>query len=517
MASTLAAPSGDGDGHNHGHTHGHNHGHEHTERHVLDPAFIARLREALPPLGLLTDPEATVTYESDGLFHLHEKPLAVALPESEAQVAAVLRACRDFKVPIVPRGAGTGLAGGALPHRQGILMSLTKMKALVEVDVAARQARVQPGHTNLAISTKVAHHGLFYAPDPSSQLASSIGGNVAENSGGVHCLKYGLTVHNVIGLRVVTSDGDVLKLGEGSLDQPGYDLTAILNGSEGLLAIVTEVRVRLLPQPPAIRVLLAFFPTTEDAGNAVGSIIGTGIIPAGLELMDAKSMEAAESFMPLNLRLDAGAGLLCELDGLPEEVEELTERVSALMRECNGYDIRQADDEAQRAKLWWARKGCYPALVKIANDVYICDSTVPRRSLGRVMKKIDELSAQHRIPVAQMFHAGDGNIHPVLYYDSTRPGESDRADALASDILKLVIAEGGTVSGEHGVGSEKLKGMCMQFENLEIEAFLGLRRAFDPHEVLNPDKAIPTLHRCAEFGSMRIRFGQDPFAHLPRF
>ncbi|MBK7473305.1 MAG: FAD-binding protein [Betaproteobacteria bacterium] len=483
----------------------------------LDPGFVARLRAALPASCLLTDPEDTVTYESDGLFHLHEKPLAVALPEDEAQVAAVLRACRDFQVPIVPRGAGTGLAGGALPHRHGILMSLTKMKALTEVDVAARQARVQPGHTNLAISQKVAAHGLFYAPDPSSQLASSIGGNVAENSGGVHCLKYGLTVHNVIGLRVVTSDGDVLELGRGSLDQPGYDVVAILNGSEGLLGIVTEVRVRLLPTPPAIRVLLAFFPTTQDAGNAVGAIIGAGIIPAGLEMMDTKSMEASESFMPLGLRLDAGAGLLCELDGLPEEVEELTARVSALMEQCNGFDIREADDEAQRARLWWARKGAYPALVKIANDVYICDSTVPRRSLGRVMAKIDVLSAQHRIPVAQMFHAGDGNIHPVLYYDSTQPGESERAEELATDILKLVIAEGGTVSGEHGVGSEKLKGMCMQFDETELEAFQAVRRAFDPHGVLNPDKAIPTLHRCAEFGSMRIRFGQDPFAHLPRF
>ena len=483
----------------------------------LEPDFVARLRAALPQSCLLTDPEDTVTYESDGLFHLHEKPLAVVLPEDEAQVAAILRACRDFQVPIVPRGAGTGLAGGALPHRHGILMSLTKMKALLEVDVAARQARVQPGHTNLAISKKVCAHGLFYAPDPSSQLASSIGGNVAENAGGVHCLKYGLTVHNVIGLRVLTSDGDVITLGGGSLDQPGFDVISIMNGSEGLLGIVTEVRVRLLPLPPAIRVLLAFFPTTQDAGNAVGAIIGAGIIPAGLEMMDTRSMEAAESFMPLGLRLDAGAGLICELDGMPEEVAELTLRVNALMEQCNGFDIREADDEAQRARLWWARKGAYPALVKIANDVYICDSTVPRRSLGRVMAKIDVLSAQHRIPVAQMFHAGDGNIHPVLYYDSTQPGESERAEELATDILKVVLAEGGTVSGEHGVGSEKLKGMCMQFDENELEAFQGVRRAFDPHEILNPDKAIPTLHRCAEFGSMRIRFGQDPFAHLPRF
>ncbi len=483
----------------------------------LDPEFIARLRAALPPSCLLTDAEDTVTYESDGLFHLHEKPLAVALPEDEAQVAAVLRACRDFQVPIVPRGAGTGLSGGALPHRHGLLLSLTKMKDLLEVDIAARQARVQPGHTNLAISQKVVQHGLFYAPDPSSQLASSIGGNVAENSGGVHCLKYGLTVHNVIGLRVVTSDGDILALGGGSLDQPGFDVISILNGSEGLLGVVTEVRVRLLPSPPAIRVLLVFFPTTQDAGNAVGAIIGAGIIPAGLELMDTASMAAAESFMPLGLRLDAGAGLLCELDGMPEEVEELTLQVNALMVQSNGFDIREADDEEQRAKLWWARKGAYPALVKLANDVYICDSTVPRHSLGRVMAKIDVLAAQHRIPVAQMFHAGDGNIHPVLYYDSTQPGESERAEELATDILKLVLAEGGTVSGEHGVGSEKLKGMCMQFDDTELEAFQGVRRAFDPHELLNPDKAIPTLHRCAEFGAMRIRFGQDPFAHLPRF
>ena len=497
--------------------HDHDHAHERSAPFVLDPAFIARLREALPPACLLTKAEDTVTYESDGLFHLHEKPLAVALPENERQVSAVLQACRDFNVPIVPRGAGTGLAGGALPHKRGLLLSLTKMKAMVEIDIPARQARVQPGHTNLSISQKVAAYGLFYAPDPSSQLASSIGGNVAENSGGVHCLKYGLTVHNVVGLRVVTADGDVLALGGGSLDQPGYDVIAALNGSEGLLGIVTEVRVRLLPTPPAIRVLLAFFPTTEDAGNAVGAIIGSGIIPAGLEMMDTASMEAAESFMPLGLRLDAGAGLLCELDGMAEEVDEITLRVRALMEQCRAFEIREADDEVQRGKLWWARKGAYPALVKVANDVYICDSTVPRRSLGRVMAKIDVLAAQHDIRVAQMFHAGDGNIHPVLYYDSTQPGESERAEALATDILKVVIAEGGTVSGEHGVGSEKLKGMCMQFEDLEITAFFGLRKAFDPHQILNPDKAIPTLHRCAEFGSMRIRFGQDPFSHLPRF
>ncbi len=483
----------------------------------LPPAFVARLRAALPHECLLTEEEDTATYESDGLFHLHEKPLAVALPQDEAQCVAVLQACRDFQIPIVPRGAGTGLAGGALPHRFGILISLTKMKALPEIDAPARQARVQPGHTNLGISNKVARYGLFYAPDPSSQLASSIGGNVAENSGGVHCLKYGLTVHNVVGLRVCTSDGDVLALGGGSLDIPGYDLLAVMNGSEGLLGVVTEVRVRLLPTPPMIRVLLAFFPTTQAAGNAVGAVIGSGIIPAGLEMMDTPSMQASESFMPLGLRLDAGAGLLCELDGLPEEVEELTVRVKALFTQCGAFEIRQADDDAERAKLWWARKGAYPALVKIANDVYICDSTVPRRSLGRVMERIDALSAEHRIPVAQMFHAGDGNIHPVLYYDSTKPGEAERAEALASDILKLVIAEGGTVSGEHGVGSEKLKGMCMQFEDLELAAFLGVRRAFDTHEILNPDKAIPTLHRCAEFGSMRIRFGQDPFSHLPRF
>jgi glycolate oxidase len=483
----------------------------------LKPPFLARLRSCLPPECLLTDREDTATYESDGLFHLHEKPLAVVLPQDEAQVIAVLQACRDFNVPIVPRGAGTGLAGGALPHRHGILMSLTKMKALSEVDPLARQARVQPGHTNLAISQKVAQHGLFYAPDPSSQLASSIGGNIAENSGGVHCLKYGLTVHNVVGIRAVTSDGDVLVLGEGSLDQPGFDLLAIMNGSEGLLGVVTEARVRLLPSPTAIRVLLAFFPTTTDAGNAVGAVIGAGIIPAGLEMMDKASMEASESFMPLGLRLDAGAGLLCELDGMPEEVEELTVRVQDLFTRCKAFEIRQADDDAERAKLWWARKGCYPALVKIANDVYICDSTVPRRSLGRVMAKVDELSAKHRIRVAQMFHAGDGNIHPVLYYDSTTPGESERADELAIDILKVVIAEGGTVSGEHGIGSEKLKGMCMQFADRELEAFLGVREAFDPHGVLNPEKAIPTLHRCAEFGSMRIRFGQDPFLDLPRF
>jgi glycolate oxidase len=483
----------------------------------LPPAFVARLRSALPPACLLTEGEDTATYESDGLFHLHEKPLAVVLPENEAQVIAVLQACRDFRIPVVPRGAGTGLAGGALPHRHGILISLTKMKDLPEIDAPARQARVQPGHTNLAISNKTAPFGLFYAPDPSSQLASSIGGNVAENSGGVHCLKYGLTVHNVVGLRVVTSDGDVLALGQGSLDQPGYDLLAVMNGSEGLLGVVTEVRVRLLPTPPAIRVLLAFFPTTADAGNAVGAVIGAGIIPAGLEMMDTASMRASESFMPVGLRLDAGAGLLCELDGLAEEIEELSARVKDLMTDCGAFEIRQADDDAERAKLWWARKGAYPALVKIANDVYICDSTVPRRTLGRVMAKIDELAAKHQIRVAQMFHAGDGNIHPVLYYDSTQPGESERAELLATDILKVVIAEGGTVSGEHGVGSEKLKGMCMQFDNLELEAFHGVRQAFDPHEVLNPDKAIPTLHRCAEFGSMRIRFGQDPFIDLPRF
>jgi glycolate oxidase len=481
-----------------------------------ESAFLARLRTVVPTTSLLTADEDVAPYECDGLTHFRERPLAVVLPQSEGEIVAVMRACGEHGVPLVPRGAGTGISAGATPVARGILLSTSRMRRLV-VDAPSRTARVQPGVTNLSISKAAEPLGLFYAPDPSSQIACTIGGNVAENSGGVHCLKYGLTTHNILGVRLVTSDGETLQIGDAALDRAGVDLLAVVAGSEGLLGIVTEVTVRLLPLPTATRVLLAFFPTLAGGSEAVSRILARGVIPAGLEMMDNAAIIATEDYVPLDLPRDAGGGLLCEIDGTPEEVDDQARIVEAVLTECGATELRIAHTEAERERVWLARKGAYPAIIRGAHDTYLMDCTIPRRALPRVLARVAELSREYGLYCANVFHAGDGNIHPILRYDGDVPGEKDRAEAFGAEVLMMCIAEGGTATGEHGVGLDKLEGMCKQFGPSELTAFHGVKRAFDPARLLNPDKAVPELHRCAEFGAMHVHKGQDRFADLPRF
>jgi glycolate oxidase len=481
-----------------------------------DSAFLRGLRAVVPATSLLTTDEDVAPYECDGLTQFRERPLAVVLPQSEEEIVAVMRACREHSVPLVPRGAGTGISAGATPVARGILLSTSRMRRLV-VDAPSRTAKVEPGVTNLSISKTVEPLGLFYAPDPSSQIACTIGGNVAENSGGVHCLKYGLTTHNILGVRLVTSDGEALQIGDAALDRAGVDLLAVIAGSEGLLGIVTEVTVRLLPLPPATRVLLAFFPTLAGGSEAVSRILSRGVIPAGLEMMDNAAIIATEDYVPLDLPRDAGGGLLCEIDGTPEEVEDQAAIVEAVLLECGATELRIARTEAERERVWLARKGAYPAIVSGAHDTYLMDCTIPRRALPKVLARVVELSHEYGLYCANVFHAGDGNIHPILKYDGDVPGEKDRAEAFGAEVLMMCIAEGGTATGEHGVGLDKLKGMCSQFGPSELTAFHGVKRAFDPARLLNPNKAIPELHRCAEFGAMHVHKGQDRFPDLPRF
>jgi glycolate oxidase len=417
----------------------------------------------------------------------------------------------------VPRGAGTSLSGGATPVAGGIVLSLNRIKQ-VRVDAPARLAVSGPGTRNVVVSAQAAPAGLFFAPDPSSQAASTIGGNVAENAGGVHCVKYGLTVHNVLALRCVTGTGDVLDVGGGSFDSAGLDLLALLCGSEGLLGLVTEATLRLLPTPPLVRVLLAFFPTLRATCDAVTQVIGAGIVPAGLEVMDRASLVAADGHSPdLALRVDAGGALLCEIYGEAADVDDTTRRVLAICDGLGALETRRADDEAARARLWAARKNILPALLRTAHDVYVADCVVPRHALADALDRVMALGREHGLEVVQSFHAGDGNLHSVLRYDSRVAGEEERAMALADALMRVALDCGGSISGEHGIGTEKLHGMCWQFAPDELEIFAGLRNVFDPHGILNPGKAIPTLHRCAEFGGMHIRQHQMPHPELPRF
>lgn len=489
--------------------------------HLNDPAgiegFLALLRSIVGDEWVLSESEVVAPYECDALFNLRERPFAVVLPGSESEVLALVQMCFEKRVPIVPRGAGTSLSGGATPFRAGIVLSINRLKQL-NIDAAAKQALAQPGVRNVVVSQEAAPHGLFFAPDPSSQAASTIGGNIAENAGGVHCVKYGLTVNNFIGLRVVCGSGELLELGHGSLDQAGLDLLALMAGSEGLLGLVTEARLRLLPAPAAVRVLLAFFPSMQATCDAVVRIIAAGIVPAGLEVMDQASLHAANRFSPgLALRLDAAGSLLCELDGEKIDIEDATQRIGEIFQALGALEVRQADDEAKRYQLWAARKNILPAILRSARDLYVADCAVPRSALGRVVGEIMQLAKEHEIELAQSFHAGDGNLHPVLRYDSAIAGEEERAMHLADAILKLVLTEGGSASGEHGIGTEKLHGMCWQFSADELDVFHRIREAFDPHRILNPGKAIPTLHRCAEFGGMHVRNAEMPFPDLPRF
>ena len=479
---------------------------------------IAReLELGLPHGSVLVDREALKPYECDGLSAYRATPLVAAIPNTESEVAAVLKVARRNKTPVVARGSGTGLSGGALPLADGILLSLARFNRIQEVNPLARTARVEPGVTNLRISQHVAPLGLYYAPDPSSQIACSIGGNVAENSGGVHCLKYGLTVHNVARVRAITIEGDVLELGSEALDAPGYDLLALLTGSEGLLAVILEVTVKLLPRPEVAQVIMASFTDVEKAGEAVANVIGAGIIPAGLEMMDKLATRAVEGFVHAGYDLEAEAILLAESDGAREEVADEIARMAEVMRASGATDIRISQSDAERLRFWSGRKAAFPAVGRISPDYYCIDGSIPRAALGRVLTRIEELSARYGLRCANVFHAGDGNLHPLILYDANIPGELETTEKFASDILELCIEVGGTITGEHGVGVEKINQMCMQFAAAELAQFHAVKAAFDPDGLLNPGKAVPTLHRCAEFGKMHVHAGQVPHPELPRF
>ena len=486
-------------------------------REVDRAALLAALRRALPADAVLDDPEDLRPYECDGLSAYRQLPLAVALPADDAEVAAVLAACRAHGAPVVARGSGTSLSGGALPHPDGVVLSLARLNRILSIDPLNRTACVQPGVRNLAISEAARPHGLYYAPDPSSQIVCSIGGNVAENAGGVHCLKYGLTVHNILALEVLTIDGERLTLGGGAPDAPGYDLLALMIGSEGMLGVVTEITVKLLPLPTCARVVLGAFGSIPAAGDAVSRIIAAGITPGGLEMMDGPAIQAAEDFVHAGYPTDAAAILLCELDGTVEEVEAQIDEVRAVMLACGATEVRVAHDEKERAAFWSGRKNAFPAVGRISPDYYCMDGTIPRRHLARVLEGITALSAEYGLPVANVFHAGDGNLHPLILYDANRPGELERTEEFGGRILELCVEVGGTITGEHGVGVEKINQMCAQFTPEELDQFLAVKAALDPDGLLNPGKAIPTLARCAEFGHMHVHGGELPFPELERF
>jgi glycolate oxidase len=485
---------------------------------ALRQAEVAgRLKARLPEGAVLFREEETRPYECDGLTAYRELPMVVALPADEDEVRFVLQTCHELGVPVIARGAGTGLSGGALPSGEGCLLALAKMKRILAVDPVARVARVQPGVRNLAISEAAAPYGLYYAPDPSSQIACTIGGNVAENSGGVHCLKYGLTVHNVLRVRGFTVAGEPVELGSEAPDAPGYDLLALVTGSEGMLAVITEVTVRLIPKAEAARVILASFAELERAGEAVAAVIAAGIIPAGLEMMDQAATRAVEEFVRAGYDLEAKAILICESDGSPEEVEEEIARMAAVLERSGATAIRVSRSDAERALFWAGRKAAFPAVGRISPDYYCMDGTIPRRRLGEMLTFIGALEKKYGLRCPNVFHAGDGNLHPLILFDANDPDELWRAELFAAEVLEQCVAVGGTITGEHGVGVEKINSMCVQFTAPELERLRGVKRAFDPAGLLNPGKNIPTLHRCAEYGKMVVRGGALPHADLPRF
>ena len=487
------------------------------DRSTRQAEVVAALAAVLPAHALLYRREDTVPYECDGLTAYRELPLAVALPESEAQVAAVLKACHGLQVPVVARGAGTGLSGGAMPHALGVTLSLAKFNHIVKLDVAARTAVVQCGVRNLAISEAAAPHGLYYAPDPSSQIACTIGGNVAENSGGVHCLKYGLTLHNVLKVRGFTVDGEPVEFGADALDAPGLDLLSVVVGSEGMLAITMEVTVKLCPKPQLARCIMASFDDIRSAGAAVAAIIAAGIIPAGLEMMDKPMTAAVEDYVHAGYDLDAAAILLCESDGTPEEVAEEIARMQAVLLANGASRLQVSESEAQRLKFWSGRKNAFPASGRISPDYMCMDSTIPRKRLADILLAIAEMEKKYQLRCCNVFHAGDGNLHPLILFDANDPDQLHRCELFGADILETSVALGGTVTGEHGVGVEKLSSMCVQFSPEEREQMFGVKRAFDPAGLLNPGKVIPTLHRCAEYGRVHVKKGLLPFPGLERF
>jgi len=480
-------------------------------------ALLSLLLELLPEEDVLYDVEDLRPYECDGLSAYRQTPLLVVLPSTIGQVQAVMRLCYTHEIPVVARGAGTGLSGGALPLGNGVLLSLAKFKSILDIDPLNRSARVQPGVRNLAISQAVAGHGLYYAPDPSSQIACTIGGNVAENSGGVHCLKYGLTVHNILEVQIVTVDGELVTLGGQSLDSAGYDLLALITGSEGMLGIIVEVTVKLLPTPERAQVVMAAFDDVARAGAAVGAIIAAGIIPAGLEMMDRLAIEAAEDFVHAGYPRDAEAILLCEVDGTNEEVSEHIRQVRELLLGCGATQVRTAASEEERLTFWKGRKAAFPAVGRLSPDYYCMDGTIPRKHLPDVLERMNEMSREYGLRVANVFHAGDGNLHPLILYDANTPGELEKTEEFGGRILELCVEVGGTITGEHGVGMEKIGQMCSQFNSAEIAQFHAVKHAFDPLGLLNPGKAVPTLQRCAEFGAMHVHHGELPFPELERF
>jgi len=482
-----------------------------------NPACLKELRALLPPEALLCDETDLRPYECDGLSAYRALPAAVALPRDRAEVRAVLAICHRHGVPVIARGAGTGLSGGALPRADALVLSLARLNRILRIDPLNRIAVVEPGVRNLAITEAAAAHGLYYAPDPSSQIACSIGGNIAENAGGVHCLKYGLTVNNVLAMTCLTIDGEVLQLGSSGWDGPGLDLLALLHGSEGMLAVVVEATVKLLPRPESAKVLLASFGDVGAAGAAVAAIIGAGIVPAGLEMMDNLAIRAAEAYARAGYPIDAAAILLCELDGIATEVAAEMARVEALVRAAGASTVRVSQSETERLRFWAGRKAAFPAVGRLAPDYYCMDGTIPRARLPEVLRQIGVLSQRYGLAVANVFHAGDGNLHPLILYDANRADELKRAEAFGGEILSLCVAVGGTITGEHGVGMEKIDQMCEQFAPATLAQFHAIKTAFDPQGLLNPGKAVPTLHRCAELGRMHVHAGQVPFPELPRF
>jgi glycolate oxidase len=471
----------------------------------------------LAPHSLLYQTEDTTPYECDGLTAYRQRPLLVALPETEDQVAAVLKVCHGLNVPVVARGAGTGLSGGAMPHALGVTLSLAKFNKILRLDKRSRTALVQCGVRNLAISEAAAPLGLYYAPDPSSQIACTIGGNVAENSGGVHCLKYGLTLHNVLKVRGFTMEGEPIEFGGDALDTPGYDLMSVVVGSEGMLAVITEVTVKLVPKPQLARCIMASFDDLRKAGDAVAAVIAAGIIPAGLEMMDKPMTAAVEDFVHAGYDLTAEAILLCESDGTPEEVEEEIGRMTHVLRAAGATGIAVSNSEAERLRFWSGRKNAFPASGRISPDYMCMDSTIPRARLADILLAIAEMEKKYQLRCANVFHAGDGNLHPLILFDANDPDQLRRCELFGADILETSVAMGGTVTGEHGVGVEKINSMCVQFSAQENAQMFALKEAFDPKGLLNPGKVIPTLHRCAEYGRELVRGGKIKHPDLPRF
>ena len=479
--------------------------------------IVRDLAEIVPGEGVISDDSELKAYESDGLTAYRQPPMIAVLPSTTEQVSEILRYCHAGGIKVVPRGAGTSLSGGALPLADGVLLGLGKFNRILDIDLANRAVVAQPGVTNLAITEAVAHAGFYYAPDPSSQIACTIGGNVAETSGGVHCLKYGLTTNNLLGLEMVLVNGDVVRLGGKRFDAEGYDLLGLMTGSEGLLGVITEVTVRILRQPTTARALLIGFPSNEAGGKCVAEVIAAGIVPGGMEMMDRPAIHAAEDFVHAGYPLDAEALLIVELDGPEAEVDDLVGRVEAIARDCGASSVRASTGEEERQRFWAGRKAAFPAVGRISPDYYCMDGTIPRARLAEVLTRMTELSGQYGLRVANVFHAGDGNLHPLILYDANAPGELEKAEEFGADILKLCVEVGGVLTGEHGVGVEKRDLMGTMFSEDDLKQQQRVKCAFDPSSLLNPGKMFPTLHRCAELGRMHVHRGELPFPDLPRF